>query len=160
MAEAKTFELHKKRVSIAMHQWLKTWQPPTQTRLECPFCRSLEVRKLPTSRNGNTLCCAGCQRDFSGEALPGCRCWFPGALLKCHNCPHYKNMTAFVVERLKALQSLSEAELDAIMRQPDFYERDLSSGNSKQSQYREPMQNYTLDLVDGIPVQLGLFEDV
>lgn len=67
-------------------------------------------------------------------------------------------MTAFVVERLEALQSLSEAELDAIMRQPDFYERDFSLGDSKESQYSEPMQNYALDLVDGIPIQLGLFE--
>jgi len=160
MGEVETFDLHRKQVKIAMQQWLKLWQPPVQSRLECPFCHSLKVGKRAASKNGNTLCCANCRQDFSEEALPGCRCWYPGALLKCHECSNYKEMMEFVAERLKDLQSLSEADLDAITLQPDFYQRNFTSKDVKESQNNEPIRNWTVDLVDGIPTQLTLFEDV
>ncbi len=126
LMSAKTqFKLNKLRTKIALQEAIKGWQPDVQAPIECPFCQSTEVRQRIRSRNGNTHICRDCGQNFSEEVLSECRCWYPGRLQKCQNCPLFQSILPSVKERASSLRSKSIPELEQVLAQPTLYERDF-----------------------------------
>jgi hypothetical protein len=124
---AKTqFKLNKLRTKIALQEAIKGWQPDVQAPIECPFCQSTEVRQRMRSRNGNTHICRECGQNFSEELLSGCRCWYPGRLQKCQDCPGYQSILPSVKQRACSLRTQSLQELESVLAQATLYERDFS----------------------------------
>ncbi|MBD0347448.1 MAG: hypothetical protein ICV63_22035 [Coleofasciculus sp. Co-bin14] len=109
------FELNQLRTRIALLEVLHNWEPELQSRIECPFCQSKNVYQRMQPKNGNTYICHGCQQNFSEELLPGCRCWCPGHLQKCQDCPHYQSILPLIKERASCLQGLSRQELENLI---------------------------------------------
>ncbi len=109
------FKINKLRSQIALQEATKTWQPNVQTPIECPFCKSLEVRQRMRSRNGNTHICRSCGQNFSEELLCECRCWYPGRLQRCQDCPVFQSILPLVQERASSLRSKSLQELEILM---------------------------------------------
>jgi hypothetical protein len=119
------FKLNTLRTKIALQKAIKGWQPDVQAPIECPFCQSTEVRQRLRSKNGNIYVCRGCDQNFSEEVLSGCRCWYPGRLQKCQNCPLFQSILPSVKERASSLRSKSIPELEQVLAQPTLYERDF-----------------------------------
>lgn len=159
--EVKLFELSQKRTRIAMHEWMRRWRLPIVEPLCCPHCSSEKISKLFHPRNGKIYRCSACQQDFSLEEVPGCRCTFPGGLLKCFDCQHYQAMMAYVEQRAPQLNQLTENQLDAILRTPNFYKRDLNryppQVNLKDRDRSEELSYLHRDEGD-TKVQLSLFD--
>ena len=120
------FKLNKLRTKIALQEAIKGWQPDVQAPIECPSCQSTEVRQRMRSRNGNTHICRGCGQNFSEELLTGCRCWYPGRLERCQDCPLFQSILPLVKQRASSLRSKSLQELEEVLAQPTLYERDFS----------------------------------
>lgn len=109
------FELNQLRTWIALLEVLPNWEPELKSGIECPFCQSKNVYQRMQPKNGNMYICHGCQQNFSEELLPGCRCWCPGHLQKCQDCPRYQSMLPLVKERASRLQGLSRQELENLI---------------------------------------------
>jgi hypothetical protein len=120
------FKSNKLRSQIALQETIKSWQPDVQTPIECPFCKSDEIRKRMRSREGNTHICRGCGQNFSEELLSGCRCWYPGRLQKCQNCPRFQSILPLVKQRASSLRAKSLPELEELLAQPSLYEGEFS----------------------------------
>jgi hypothetical protein len=131
MNELRAFEISKKRTLIAMQEWLRSWQMPLITQLSCPNCKSQKVGKRMKAKQGKRFHCSECHQDFSMEELAECRCTYPGALLKCIDCKHYKDMMLYVQRRKPQLENLGEDQLDAIISASDFWQRDMERRSSE-----------------------------
>lgn len=162
MNELRAFEISKKRTLIAMHEWLGKWQMPPVNPLYCPNCQSQKVSKRMQTKQGKSYHCSECQCDFSAEEFTECRCTYPGRLLKCIDCKHYKDMMLYVKHRKPQLEGFSEVELDAIISASDFWQRDMArrSPDSKEQFFDVSFNLKTLsELNKGEIIQLGLFND-
>lgn len=157
--ELKLFELSQKRTRIAMHEWMRTWRLPTIEPLRCPHCGYERISKRFYTKEGNTHHCSACCQDFSMEEVPGCRCTFPGGLLKCFDCQHHQAMMAYVEQRLPELQKLTEQQLDSIIEHPNFYQRDLNRYSSQVGSKDKDDLEWHHD-PSGTRIQLSFFDDV
>jgi transposase-like protein len=120
------FKHNKLRSQIALQEAIKSWQPDIQAPIECPLCNSTEVRQRMRFRNGNIYICRSCDQNFSEELLSGCRCWYPGRLQKCQNCPLFQSILPLVKDKVSSLRSKSLQELEQVLAKPTLYERDFS----------------------------------
>lgn len=156
MNELRTFEISKKRTLIAMQEWLRGWQMPSISRVHCPICKSQKVNKRMKPSQGKIYRCSECHQDFSLEDFAECRCTYPGGLLKCIDCKHYKDMMCYVECRKPQLEHFSEEQLDAIVSTTDFWKRDME----RQSPQLQSTQSGCVDWIDtDLGLQLSLFDE-
>ena len=93
------------------------------------------------------------------EEVPGCRCTFPGGLLKCLDCQHYRAMMAYVEQRTPDLQKLTEQQLNALMEEPSFYKRDLNRYSPQVNSERLSESSHLYLDENSTRTQLSLFDD-
>jgi hypothetical protein len=108
------------------------------------------------SKQGKTYCCSECRQDFSLEDFVECRCTYPGSLLKCIDCKHYKDMMLYVQRRKPQLEALPEEQLDAIISASGFWHRSMERGSTE----AQNTQAAQVDWTDAEPsLQLSLFNE-
>jgi|SRR6478672_11108699 len=109
------FYLNYLRTQIAFREVMQYWQPEIQAPMQCPFCQSEKVYKRMQFKDGNTHICHNCRKNFSREVLAGCRCFTPGYLMKCQDCPCFQAILPVLKEKVTLLQGHSREELENLL---------------------------------------------
>lgn len=126
MSVHERISLKRKITEIALNEAILGWEPPVSGQLHCPFCQSDRIYQLMQRKNGMTHGCRECEKVFSLELVPQCRCVRPGKFAKCVSCPQYQQIRELMKFNIEQLRYLSEVEVDQILKHPKFYQPDFS----------------------------------
>lgn len=126
MSMYERISLKRKITEIALNEAIRGWESPVSGQLNCPFCQSEHIYQRMRRKNGMTHGCRACEKLFSLELVPQCRCIRPGKFAKCLSCPQYQRIRELMKFNIEQLRYLSEAEVNQIINHPDFYKSDFS----------------------------------
>ncbi|MTJ52650.1 IS1 family transposase [Anabaena sp. UHCC 0253] len=132
------FLLNKIRCEVAMQETLKSWHPkPINSEIECPRCKSNQIRKYGSFQGVQKYICKKCKRTFLERPIFICDCSIPGKQLKCQKCPQFQDFLEIVRQRINSLATLSPVELQRLKLEIEMTNNALSSNLNNSNNHQE-----------------------